>query len=206
MTALLSHHLPSRSFAHVHGVPVLNLARLSYSTTSQSRFLYRPLEDVERLEYYRPGGYHPVQIGDSFHGRYQIVHKLGHGTFSTIWLARDERLSKYVAIKVCTADTSQHEIDTLSRLNNGALQKAAGGEALTPIILDRFNVQGPNGTHLFFTTAPARCSLVDTKEASVCRLFRLDVARSLAAQLTLAIAHTHERGVVHGGEFATSRP
>ncbi|KAK4142924.1 kinase-like domain-containing protein, partial [Dichotomopilus funicola] len=97
------------------------------------------------------------------------------------------------------ADASQqHEIDTLSRLKNGALEKAAGGEALTPIVLDRFNVQAPNGTHLCFTTTPARCSLTDTKEASFCCLFQLDVARSLAAQLVIAIAHAHERGVVHG--------
>ncbi|SPQ21530.1 f2e24157-8dd7-4505-936f-959e878438f3 [Thermothielavioides terrestris] len=145
--------LPSRALTcHSRAVcSTVVLPHVAYSTLSQPRFLYRPLEDVERLEYYQPGGYHPVDIGDRFHGRYRIVHKLGHGTFSTIWLARDERLSKYVAIKVCTADASRREIGILSHLNDPAHGKAGRREeALTPTILDRFDVQGPNGTHLCY--------------------------------------------------------
>lgn len=47
-------------------------------------------EDEEDLEDYRPGGYHPINIGDEFsNGRYMIVRKLGWGHFSTVWLARD---------------------------------------------------------------------------------------------------------------------
>jgi len=47
-------------------------------------------EDEEDLEDYRPGGYHPVNIGDEFNrGRYMVVRKLGWGHFSTVWLARD---------------------------------------------------------------------------------------------------------------------
>ncbi len=47
-------------------------------------------EDEEDLEDYRPGGYHPVNIGDDFNlGRYVVVRKLGWGHFSTVWLARD---------------------------------------------------------------------------------------------------------------------
>jgi serine/threonine-protein kinase SRPK3 len=49
-------------------------------------------EDEEDLEDYRPGGYHPVSIGDDFNGgRYVIVRKLGWGHFSTVWLARDNK-------------------------------------------------------------------------------------------------------------------
>lgn len=48
------------------------------------------LWDQEKLSRYRPGGYHPVHLGDTFKdGRYKIVHKLGWGGFSTAWLARD---------------------------------------------------------------------------------------------------------------------
>src|SRR5690349_2939382 len=52
---------------------------------------YMPIEDVEKLERYRPGGYHPVTIGEQLGGRYSIVHKLGFGGYSTIWLARDQK-------------------------------------------------------------------------------------------------------------------
>ena len=49
-------------------------------------------EDEEGLEYYCEGGYHPVNIGDTFSdGRYTIIRKLGWGNVATVWLAKDER-------------------------------------------------------------------------------------------------------------------
>ena len=57
-----------------------------------SHHLYEPIEGVERLEGYRRGGYHCMRIGDHIHNRYQVAQKLGHGTYSTIWLARDQTL------------------------------------------------------------------------------------------------------------------
>lgn len=44
---------------------------------------------VEGPHLYRPGGYHPVHLGDVHHQRYKAIHKLGYGTYSTVWLARD---------------------------------------------------------------------------------------------------------------------
>lgn len=44
----------------------------------------------EWIEDYRPGGYHPVLLGDAFNsGQYQVIRKLGEGSYSTVWLARD---------------------------------------------------------------------------------------------------------------------
>ena len=45
--------------------------------------------DAESPHRYRPGGYHPVHLGDVFCERYRVIHKLGFGTYSTVWLARD---------------------------------------------------------------------------------------------------------------------
>jgi len=43
-------------------------------------------------EDYRPGGYHPVLLGDIFNnGQYKVIRKLGDGSYSTVWLARDMR-------------------------------------------------------------------------------------------------------------------
>jgi serine/threonine-protein kinase SRPK3 len=38
---------------------------------------------------YRPGGFHPVYVGDIYHERYEVLSKLGYGAYSTVWLARD---------------------------------------------------------------------------------------------------------------------
>ncbi len=45
----------------------------------------------EDLDRYRPGGYHPVSLGDMFNDRYVVLRKLGYGQYSTVWLARDIR-------------------------------------------------------------------------------------------------------------------
>src|ERR1700733_4099509 len=46
----------------------------------------------EWVEDYRPGGYHPVLLGDVFNnGQYKVIRKLGEGSSSTVWLARDLR-------------------------------------------------------------------------------------------------------------------
>ncbi|KAI9163422.1 High-affinity methionine permease [Paramyrothecium foliicola] len=48
--------------------------------------------DAEPLRRYRPGGYHPVVLGDLLnHGRYKVIHKLGWGGYATTWAAKDLR-------------------------------------------------------------------------------------------------------------------
>ncbi|PYI21633.1 kinase-like protein [Aspergillus violaceofuscus CBS 115571] len=163
------------------------------------RISYEPQEGVERLEEYRPGGYHPMQIGDVLKSRYRVVHKLGHGSYSTIWLARDRQVEKYVAVKISKADSKSQEIDiisALSRLHYPAVDSP--GQTMIPWILDTFNVDGPNGTHACHVTTPARASLSGLKDGSWIRLFQLDVARALAAQLVLAADYLHTQGFVHG--------
>ncbi|KAJ6127416.1 kinase-like protein [Penicillium sp. IBT 18751x] len=160
-----------------------------------TRVLYEPIEDVEGMEYYQAGGYHPVTIVDRLDDRYRVVHKLGHGTYSTIWLARDERFHKYVAVKVCTADAKPHEIDILSKVSKPSSDI---GRAIIPSILDHFSICGPNGNHICLVTRPARMSLSDAKNGSWISLFQLEVARDLAAQLVIAVHYIHSQGFVHG--------
>ena len=45
------------------------------------------LDHVEDIEKYRREGFHPIHLGDCLKGgRYYILHKLGCGGFSTVWL------------------------------------------------------------------------------------------------------------------------
>jgi serine/threonine protein kinase len=171
---------------------------------STSRFIYQHVDEVERLEHYRPGGYHPLRIGDILHGRYRIVHKLGHGSFSTIWLARDQHSLTFVAVKIGIANSDHHDVDVLSRISGPipTWQKKPRSKYLLPLVLDTFCVHGPNGTHFCFTTDPARCSLANTQEASNSGLFQLQVARALVAQLVIAVTQIHEHKYVHGGQYS----
>lgn len=158
------------------------------STMNPTGVLYEPIEEVGRMEYYWAGGYHPVAIGDRFHNRYRVVHKLGHGTYSTIWLARDERSHRYVTVKICTADSNSLEIDVLDKLSKPQ-QLLDLGRTMIPSIFERFNIQGPNGNHLCLVTNPARMSLSDAKNGSWISLVQLEVARALTVQLMIAIQY-----------------
>ncbi|OJJ78121.1 hypothetical protein ASPBRDRAFT_71356 [Aspergillus brasiliensis CBS 101740] len=167
------------------------------STTSETRIEYNWIKGVEALEEYQPGGYHPVMIGDILHHRYRIVDKLGHGGYSTVWLAQDVAIKRYVALKVNTADAHQREATVLKALSAppSSPSSPVRGHNLIPVVLDEFEVQGPNGTHACYTTDPAQC---DLRQISFSCLFPLDVARALCYGLTQAVAYTHSRGYVHG--------
>jgi serine/threonine-protein kinase SRPK3 len=47
------------------------------------------LLEEERFEDFRSGTYYPVNIGDVFASKYQVIGKLGFGVSSTVWLAHD---------------------------------------------------------------------------------------------------------------------
>ena len=67
-------------------------AGMLMSSGSSARFrpAYDWQDNVQDLEDYRWGGYHPIQLGDELSNRrYHVIHKLGYGRYSTVWLVRD---------------------------------------------------------------------------------------------------------------------
>lgn len=154
---------------------------------------YNWISGAETLERYKPGGYHPVMIGDVLSERYCIVDKLGFGGYSTVWLAQDTHKAEYVAMKVGVADSVSQEMNCLNDLSKPS---SCLGRHAIPSPLDEFKVNGPNGLHPCYTMAPARCNL---RDVSFSRLFPLDVVRALVGGLVMDIAHMHSCGYVHGG-------
>ncbi|KAH8589164.1 kinase-like domain-containing protein [Bisporella sp. PMI_857] len=114
--------------------------------TSHGTYLAGNQDGLEDLEDYQIGGYHPIHLGDCLGaaGRYQVIHKLGYGGFSTVWLCHDIQESHYVAVKVHTANIGLSDIPDL-RLQN--LDKSAPGAEFINIPKDHFSHKGPNGTH-----------------------------------------------------------
>ncbi|KAF8682773.1 CMGC SRPK protein kinase [Rhizoctonia solani] len=109
-------------------------------------------EDEEDWEDYVKGGYHPVQIGDTFSdGRYTVVRKLGWGHFSTVWLAKDSKQGRHVALKVVKSaprytETALDEIKLLQRLISGDANHPGRRHVIG--FLDHFRHKGPNGNHV----------------------------------------------------------
>ncbi|XP_067382853.1 SRSF protein kinase 3 isoform X1 [Channa argus] len=97
------------------------------------------------------GGYHPVQIGDTFNRRYQVVSKLGWGYFSTVWLCLDLRLGQHVAVKVLKSGASftqagQDELALLRRAS-GPVSRHPSSKSIVQL-LDEFKLAGVNGVHM----------------------------------------------------------
>ncbi|EFR04265.1 CMGC/SRPK protein kinase [Nannizzia gypsea CBS 118893] len=188
---LLSCYLPQGLPREVSTLPKYTILTLRVGPGSQ----YEYIDGVELLERYLPGGYHPISVGDLLNNRYRVVPKLGHGTFSTIWLSCDEQQAAYVAVKVSAADSTPRDADVLRTIAASSSYLDHPGRTMIPTVKDQFELQGPNGCHRCYVMTPARCSL---SEATLFRLFTIETARSLVAQLVLAVAYTHNQGFVHG--------
>ncbi|KAE8547892.1 hypothetical protein TMatcc_009715 [Talaromyces marneffei ATCC 18224] len=182
-----------------HQLRLLICKRHMATRMEPSKVKYKFVEDVERLDYYVPGGYHPTMLGDQFcSGRYVIAHKLGFGRSATTWLAEDIVNGRLVALKISTAESvdRMHEMEVLSRLAKA--ESSLPGKPIVQNILDSFTVSGPNGTHRCLITDAARLNLNEVKEYPYHRLLHLPAARAIAAQLLLGVQLIHSQGIVHG--------
>lgn len=145
----------------------------------------------EPPEDYRPGGFHPVALGDTFQdGRFEGRHKLGFGGQATVWLARDT-LQRYNhrAAPVDMADTqliseSSQRVSLKikqSRISEEPLEQDQEVQALLALeknhagsdhklprcftrLLENFQISGPNGKH--------NCLVTELVGPSVARVLR----------------------------------
>lgn len=187
----------SRSIPHAYERQIF--IRNFNTTLTHRKLEYEWVDDAESLEMYTTGGYHPVQIGDMFCDRYEVIDKLGFGGYSTVWVVRDSQKERYRKLKVGIADSLPQEASVLRALHTQ--ERRVPGSETIPRLLDTFTINGPNGSHPCYVTTLA---LGDLAESKFSCLFRRDVARALAYELTLAVAYVHSRGFVHGGESRLS--
>ena len=173
------------------------LHSLNFDMTSS-----RPSEllSAEQLDDYRPGGLHPIHIEDSLDcGRYTVIHKLGYGLFSTIWLARDVTLNTYVALKILTAEASKtrNELGCLEFLSSKPRSMHPGQEHISASFLHRhFWLDGPNGKHLIQVSKASGPSVSQISQWSI--RIRESLARKIALKVTQGLAYLHSRGICHG--------
>ncbi|KAL4807447.1 hypothetical protein BDV18DRAFT_158665 [Aspergillus unguis] len=167
-------------------------------SSSSSRIV--PIRVVEFLEFYPKRRFHPVHLNDTFQGgRYEVIRKLGFGSFSTVWLARDSKLDRYVALKIGQAETSPTiEMDIYKRLKHTKALSHPGRTHYLPL-LDKFRFTGPSGIHETLVYEPMAASVQEVKDL----LFGdsplpLGMARSILWQTLLGLDFMIANGVVHG--------
>ncbi|KAH7309688.1 serine protein kinase [Stachybotrys elegans] len=159
----------------------------------------------EWVEKYRPGGYHPVNLGDTFKdGQYKVIRKLGEGSYSTVWLAQDTLSGTCVALKIIVSEISQNSSE--SRVLRHLLQATRGREYVTEL-LDEFYHDGPNGRHkclCFEPMGPSVNSMVEELPQFKPRKRDMKIryppwmAKRILKQSLKALEFLHSQGIAHG--------
>ncbi|KAJ6606835.1 kinase-like domain-containing protein [Mycena sp. CBHHK59/15] len=157
-------------------------------------------EDEEDWQEYKLGGFHPVSIGDSFsNNRYVVVRKLGWGHFSTVWLARDEKMQRHVALKVVKSaprytETAVDEIKLLQRLvtsSDPSSTENHPGKSHVISFLDHFRHKGPNGTHVCMVFEVLGESLLGLIKRHQNKGVPIPLVKQIAKQILLGLDYMH---------------
>lgn len=155
--------------------------------------------EEEKLPFYVREEYYPMQIGDVVHVHYQVVAKLGYGTNSTVWLARDLRDGKYWALKVY--------INTL--LHNQELRvykHLASAPSNTPTELgydhvrrshESFQISGPAGNHDVLVMEPLGTSLQTFQNLQKEGVFPRQFVTGALMQVLIGLNFLFEADVLH---------
>ncbi|KAF7311396.1 Protein kinase [Mycena kentingensis (nom. inval.)] len=159
--------------------------------------------DHEDPEAYKPGGLHPVHLGDKFsNDRYTVVHKLGHGATSTVWLVSDAQTNAYASLKLLSASKTATELPVLQHLRS-SYDPAKPGSQHVAQILDHFVHEGPNGRHQCLVGEVFGPNFSVSNTEWLHDLWddgRLpsEIVHRICGQLAVAVAYLHKRGVAHG--------
>ncbi|KAI9149293.1 Serine/threonine-protein kinase spk-1 [Paramyrothecium foliicola] len=167
----------------------------SFHSNDSLRFLAPQVGDCEEVEFYEKGGYHPVHIGDRYDDdRYHVIHKLGSGGFSTVWLARDSLLSSWVALKFVVAYKSA-AIEEKVLMCHKIVSGLKDHRFVTYQRL--FRVEGPNGRHLCLVLPFLGPSTYHLSQFLKSRIHPW-LVRRVISQTAKAVSDLHARGLCHG--------
>ncbi|POR38337.1 Uncharacterized protein TPAR_01454 [Tolypocladium paradoxum] len=152
--------------------------------------------EEEQFDEFKAGQYYPVIIGDVFASKYQVLGKLGFGTTSTVWLARNLQEHKYVSLKIFRRGVDQNEVDIYAQL--GKANPSHPGHHHVRTALDTFKLQRDEGNHHCLVQKPMWDSWRDMLSRNPTHRFTEKLLKAGLAQLFLALDYLHtECHLVH---------
>ncbi|KAB8277168.1 kinase-like domain-containing protein [Aspergillus minisclerotigenes] len=189
----------------------IDMIDIPYETLVDNEWRFEPITlPCEWVEDYRPGGYHPVVLGDVFNnGQYKVIRKLGevHLLYFVVhrylFLFRN---SGYVALKILVSEISRSTTELRILRHITEVAPAEGGRHITRL-LGEFEHHGPNGVHrclVFEPMGPSVNTMVEELPQFKPRMrgmkirYPLRMAKSILKQSLQALAFLHENGISHG--------
>jgi len=157
------------------------------------------LVEEETLRDYKAERFYPVRIGQLFKDRYRTIGKLGYGSASTVWLCRDLYSNKYIALKVYVNSSKLHrELEIYRHIHT--LSSDHDGRRCIRILLDSFEVDGPNGRHICLVHEPLGISFDELRTLTAEGMFDEDLVRQTFRHVLTGLEFLHkEAHVIHTG-------
>lgn len=153
-------------------------------------------DEQEDPKDYKRGGYHPVNIGDVFHGRYHVIRKIGWGHFSTVWLCWDVTCKRFVAMKIVKSashytETALDEIKLLTCVRDSDMADPRREQVVR--LLDDFKIGGVNGEHVCMVFEVLGHNLLKLIIRSHYRGIPLNHVRAIIRQVLEGLAYLHSK-------------
>ncbi len=151
-------------------------------------------EAEPRVRYADPDEpYCPIRIGEVVDDRYRVEHKLGFGSFSTVWLAHDIQQNASVALKILTrGEAGEKE----RRVQDTIIESVKDSSKLITYQATFYLVGNKGNNHLVFVY-PVRGPNLDTLLRQQPRALRMGAARDLL----LTLKNLHDAKFIHNGEW-----
>ena len=187
-----------------HFVPCKPLSRFNLLTKTHDTWCvplpgWDTLQSVykdEGLDDYKPGGFHPVAVGDVIDGKYTVKARVARGTFATVWSVESkipvdlELAPTGIVVKIMKAN------DGATRMANDELDMYKQLQ-LNPAhphittLLDNFVISGPFGEHHAMVLPRMGVDMEHSRWTGPAE------AKLVARDLVRALKYVHRRAIIH---------
>ncbi|QKX61152.1 uncharacterized protein TRUGW13939_08299 [Talaromyces rugulosus] len=157
----------------------------------------REIVDEEACPVYNPKYFYPAKPGEILSNHYQLLVKIGWGTRSTVWLARDNtryrwQSERFITLKIINnrdADDADHERDIEEHIGRQTVSHR--GRGIVRTCLESFEVVGPVDRHLCLVYEPLREPLWILQKRFVNQKLPLPIAKAYIFILLAGLDFLH---------------